>query len=380
MTELSLVERIAGIDAGEWDELADGNVLASHAYLRLVEETSLAGPQCRYLIIREDSIPKAALIWRVERPANGRMSLEDILFGRLNWLPRRLGASMLPAMTCGGLLSWHPGVLFRAGLSDAGRARLFEALLARLEHEAERAGCAIYFGNMPAAKSSISDVLLSRGYIRSPELPVCCLDIEWDSFDGYLRGLRKHHPSTAQNIRTELNGGRRAGVVISPVENPAPISDQLHRLMEAHHHRLNDRSFPYRPEFFQKLKAYLDGRAVVYTATLRERIVAALVMFRGKGIASVPMIGIDDGFVRKHHLYFNLAFNRPIEDAIQAGMTRLYFGRMIYGTKLRRGCRLANTDLFFRARNGISHAVLRLLLAVRARRVKGMMAGVAHRS
>jgi predicted N-acyltransferase len=305
--------------------------------------------------------------------------LEDALFGRLRGLPCALGIRVLPAMNCGGLLCWSAGVLFRAGLSDAERARLFKALLVQMEHEAERAECVICFRNIPATESGVSDVLSARGYIRSPELPVCYLDIKWDSFDGYLDELKRHHPRTSKNIRGELNSVRRAGVVISQLANPFPVSDQLHHLMDAHYRRLNGKPFPYGPEFFQKLKTYPEGRAVVHTAVLQGRIIAAQVMFCGKGAGFIPMIGIADEFVRRHNLYFNLAFNQPVEDAIRAGMTRLYFGRMVYGTKLRRGCRLAGANLFVRARSSLSHAGLQLLLAVRAVRLKGMVAGMTHR-
>lgn len=374
MIEISLAESIAGINPSEWDEIADGSVLASHACQRLTEETSAAGPQCRYFLARENSKLQAALAWWVERSDGRIRMLEETLFGSLQRVPRLFGVRTLPAMNCGGLLCWHSNVFFRPGLPEAERTRLFEALLAQMEHEAERAGCVICFRNIPRTARGLSDVFVSRGYLRSPELPVCYLDIEWDSFDGYLRGLKKHHQWTSKNIRAELNSGRRAGVIISQVENPAPIYDQLHRLMDAHNRRLNGRPFPYRPEFFQKLKAYLDGRAIVYTATLQERIIAALVMFCEKGVTFVPMVGIDDEFVRKHSLYFNLVFNRPIEDAIKTGTSRLYFGRKVYGAKLRRGCRLAGGDLFVRGKNGLGRGVLHFLLAARNWRMNRLIA------
>ncbi|MBI5395578.1 MAG: GNAT family N-acetyltransferase [Verrucomicrobia bacterium] len=378
MTEISLVESIAGIHPGEWDELEGGGIFANHAGLRLIEETSLAAPQFRYLTAREDSRLQAALVWRVERPDGRKPGLDRVLFGRLRGLLPWFGVRVLPAMTCGGLLCWRAGVLFRAGLPDAVRSRLFEALLARIEHEAERDRCTLCFREIPAGERVVSEVLASRGYLCSPELPVCYLDIQWDSFADYRRELRKSHPRAAKSIPNERSRGRRAGVVISEVEDPSSVAGELHQIADSHHRRLNGRPFPYRAEFFAKLKACLGDGVVVYAAVLQGQIIGMLVMFRDKKAGFVSIPGIKDGHVRRHAAYFNLMFNRPIEDAIKDGLERMYYGRLAYATKVRRGCRLAGANLFVRGRDGFSQAALRLLLAARAWRVKRMTAGLAR--
>jgi len=379
MTQIALANSISDVPSGEWDELEGGSVLASHACLRLIEETSPAGPACRYVLARDGSRLQAAMTWWMEKRDGPVAVIENLLFGRLRSLPRALGVRTLPSMNCGGLLCWHAGVFFRLGLSESERARLFEALLARAEEEAERAGFVMCLRNMAATEKGLSEVLFSRGYLQSPELPVCYLDVEWDSFDGYLKWLKARHPRTAKNIRAELRNGGNAGVVISHRPDPGPEAAQLHRLMDVHSRRLNHKPFSYRPEFFQRLKPYLKDRCVVYTATLQGRVVAAQVMFCDEDSGFIPMIGIDDAEVRHHDLYFNLAFNRPIEEAARVGLKRLCFGRMVYGTKIRRGCRLAAANLFIRATGRLDRVALRCLLAARARRINSMMTGMGCR-
>ena len=55
---LEVIDSLAGIPAGEWDALAQGHPLVSHAFLHALHESGSAAPESgwtpRYLVLRRD--------------------------------------------------------------------------------------------------------------------------------------------------------------------------------------------------------------------------------------------------------------------------------------------------------------------------------------
>jgi hypothetical protein len=128
-------------------------------------------------------------------------------------------------------------------------------------------------------------------------------------------------------------------LVIEQLDEPARLGERPHRLMNSHYFRLNRMPFPFRSEFFERLKSRLDGRAVVYVARIEEELIGVTVALVDDDAVYLPMIGVDPDRGRASAAYFNLAYNRPIRDSLAAGHRRMYFGRLFHGLKARRGCR-----------------------------------------
>ncbi|NMC74212.1 MAG: GNAT family N-acetyltransferase [Geobacteraceae bacterium] len=264
-------------------------------------------------------------------------------------------------------------VLFREGLSGEVRCRLMSRMLDRLEEYALLKGRAICFTGIPQDDGEMAAVFASRGYLRSPELPVCYLDIRWQSFSEYLRWLRKRHPRTEKNIHYELSRTRRSGITIQRMDDPAFDSGRLHALADAHYLRLNGRPFPFQPRFFELLKARMGSRAIVSTAEKDGMLIAVQVRLTADGIATVPIIGIDTDHAHKDALYFNLGYNATIEAVIEEGLRQVRFGRLVYDTKIRRGCCLSLSNLYLRPANAFRRTVMRPLIMARTWRMGRML-------
>jgi hypothetical protein len=62
----------------------------------------------------------------------------------------------------------------------------------------------------------------------------------------------------------------------------------------------------------------------------------------------------------KDFTYFNIAYYRPIMDAILNQTDRLYYGRGFYRLKARRGCVTKNLYMYYKSFNGLRNIAIRL--------------------
>jgi len=370
MTDIVLVDTIAHVDPDEWDELAKRNITASHAWLRLVEETSLYPRQCRCLLAREGSrLQSAIFLWEYKR-SDIQNTVDYVLFGRLARTARLFGLTVLPAFVGGEAAGHRQTILFRGDLSGTDRRRLLSRMLCFLENTAPTKDRTLCFRGVPVDDADLRAVFSSRRYLCSPELPVCCLDIRWKSFAEYLQALRKQHPQTAKCIRSEIKRLRRVGISIQRLDEPAAVCGRLHALADSHYRRLNGKPFPFRSGFFEEIKSRLGDRAIISTAVRDGLIIGVQVRLSSDGHATVPIIGIDPEHVRKDAIYFNLLYNHSISDAIEEGLLQLRFGTHVYDTKIRRGCQLSEANLYLRPGNGFRGLLMRPAIVLRTLRMR----------
>jgi hypothetical protein len=373
MTDIELFDTIADVDPSEWDELAKGNVTASYACLRLVEETTLEQRPCRCLLAREDSRLQAAIFFWEHRRTDSRNTLDYVLFGRLDKVAGIIGLSTLPAFAAGETFGHHHSILFRGGLSGDDRHRLLSRMLDYLENAPPTKDRTVCFRGIPADDTDLAEVFTSRRYLCSPELPVCCLDIRWKSFAEYLRALRKQHPSTKKNIHKEISTSWRAGITIRRMDETTAACARLHALADSHYRRLNGRPFPFRPGFFEQIKARLGDKATIYAAFKDGLIIGMLVRLSSDGIATMPIMGIGTEHARKDAVYFNLGYNHTIREGIEEGLRQMRFGTLVYDTKIRRGCHLSHANLYLRPGAGFLGLLMRPLMALRTMRMRTVM-------
>jgi hypothetical protein len=289
---------------------------------------------------------------------------------------------LLPSLVCGAEARTGEPVLLRAAATVAERTQVVEALVGAMEETAREKGWTICFRYVKRASSPTVEVLTSRGYLHGSDFPTARLDLDpsWHSLADFRRGLKPIHPNTAESISNELNRAKRAGLTIVRLEDPALYRERLHGLMDAHSVRLNRQPFPFRADFFDQLKARLGEKAVIYVARIGEEWAGALVALHGDDETILLMIGIDHKIGRAAAAYFNLTYNRPIEDAITAGHRRVYFGTAAYQAKARRGCGCMETDFYLRARSGVQELLLRILCPFRSRRNDSISAPLRMRN
>jgi predicted N-acyltransferase len=348
----------------EWDSLAESNPLASHAWLRSIEQSSPLGQTQCYLFARDSAGLAAAFECGLEMPAHPFAALGEFLFGRGAGIARATWMPPLPAVVVRKRIC-------RPGLPDNARRSLDESLVEALERLAGERRATICFRKVTQEDSTLVELLRARGYASSIDFPLARLDVsaDWRSFADYRRHVKRLHPGMESSIRRELNHAKKHGLAIETVDDSKHFS-RLYRLLNDHFLRLNHRPFPYDAGIFERLKANLGERLVISMATMQDEPIGVLVGIRSGSSIAFPLIGIDQERGRVAATYFNLAYNRNIERCIEQGVRLVYFGTLAYRTKVQRGCRLIPSHLYVRCQSAIGQRILRPLLDLRSARMR----------
>jgi predicted N-acyltransferase len=374
--EIQHSDSIARVDPGEWDRMASGRVLHSWGWLRALEAASPRAWRWLYFAARSGDGLLGAVVARLQEPGQAGATLDELLYNDAAPLARRIGASLLPALVCGAPMGLASPLVLRADLDAAARAAVCRGLLAAIEQAAADNGWSVVFRDVVRASRTLAPLLASRGYVPSAELPVACLPITWDRFDGYVAQLRATHRWAARNVRRELAAASRHALVIEALARPGEHEAVLHRLLDEHYRRRNARPFPRDSSFLNAVKSNLGDRAVVYAARVAGRIAGVALGLADANAVHMLTVGVEPDAGRHAALFGNLCYNRPIADATARGCARIYYGRMLYEYKMRRGCALVDSDIYIRIAGRIRPHLLPALFRYRSRRMEARTAAL----
>lgn len=352
------VGSIADIDSSAWDALVPDNPMCSHGWLRVVEDSCDVELRPAYLLIEEAGRLRAAASCYRLPDTRTVLTIDDLLFGRARPVARAIGLSFLPTLLCRPMASHGAHVLVHESVDPASAAGLRRALVDALEAIASSERTGLAFSCVTDREADLLDILAERGYRRTVQFPVSYLDVQWDSFSGYLNHVKSRSGGTVRSIRGEINRARRTGVVVERLPDPAPSEPRLIELASAHMRRTAGRPFPFRAGFFTSVVRNLGERAHVYAAFKEGNLVGFSLMIERGGVAQVAFIGLDPGRAKQDPSYFLLAYDRPIMDAIAAGFSRIHFGEALYELKRRRGCSTLGTWCCYRASSPTRHALV----------------------
>jgi predicted N-acyltransferase len=344
--KVSIHRRIDELGGGRWDELAGGDIMAGHGWLRTVETASIGRCRPWYLVVEDDGRPLGAAICTFRHGGDPVETLDDMVFGRLRPAAGRLGLSLHPAWVCAAPHGFGSHLLIDRTLPAEHRSRLLVALLDAIETEARDRKIPAAMPHVLESEADLASRLMARGWLRSTHVPINYLDVCWPSFDDYLSHLNTVTRDARKDIRRQINQNRKRGTEIHRIDDPVAYEDRLHRLLDINSRRHNGRPFGFLPRVFSELKRNLGDEAIIYAAFKRGVITGVSVMLVRNGIAHLPWIGVDHEATANDFTYFNLAHYRPIDDAIGHGVTRMYFGRALYELKRRRGCRVGGLSLY----------------------------------
>ena len=374
MFSITSTTSIKDIPPDQWEGLSAGVPIYSWKWLRLLEETSVSGQHHQYFLAWQDGQLIGTLPYQIQIRNKTFISLDYVLFGRFHRLITLSGLSSLPAIVCGNSkwhrLLYHPK--FDVEHTDSIRHELLDAVFS----ESRRRGMSLCFRNLAGNQHEMTKSLNQRDGLSTEDTPDNTMNIVWLTFQDYLKQLKSTHPGAEKSIRNEINRLKRAQIVISPIDHPQQWAERLHAVMNEHCLRLNRVPFPFGVDFFKGLKDALGDNVTIYAATLNDMLLGALIMIRNERTAYLHMIGISNRANPKHAVYFNLAFNRPLQDAIHDQLNVLNFGKLLYTMKSRRGCRINPEKLFLWPRTRIHRYGLTPLMHLHTTRIRQMTADI----
>lgn len=347
--EIRIVDSINEADPGAWDALAGNRPQVAFGWLRTLEECQRSTARPKYVLVSDSNRLVAAATCYLDERRGGEGRIDELLLGRISGSAQRLGLSFLPAVVCGQLVGYATPLLVDRDRPALDRERLLAELVDAIEAFAGARRLPVCYRAVREDERSLSELLVRRGYHRTPVLWISRLDVQWRSFEGYLDSIGSFSRNMRANIRKEIGKNSRAGVVIEPILDPSSIEDRLHDLVDRHHQRLNGKPFLLTKGVFGRLKANLGKDAIICGAFKNAELVAVCATLCRGDVQDVTMLGVDQASCADDTTYFNLGYYQPIRHAIESGVRQLWFGAGLEKTKARRGCVRVRAHLYHHA-------------------------------
>lgn len=355
MLQISVVDSLEAVGRAEWDGLF-AETLEGYDYLLAVERAGLPGFRWRYVLVREDGVLVAAA------PAfHTRYDLETTLVGpvkRVIAAARRMVPGLLSLrLACiGSPCTTTAGAGISPRTPEADRPRVLATLLAAFEADARAAGCGLFAAkDAPQPEQALWDAAaLPRGYRAMASLPIAVLDIDFADIDQYLARLTY---SARKDMRRKLRALSDLRVEIRTGVDD--VADRLCAFYEATRARA-DMAFEHlTAAYFTGVPRQTGGRAFWVLYFEGEDLVGGNLLVQDETTLLDKYILMDPLRGRVLNLYF-LSWFTNLRLCLERGLRRYAPGQAAYENKLRLGCRLTRTSIYFRHRNALVNGVMQL--------------------
>jgi hypothetical protein len=357
MSTVAVVERsIRAFSPDEWDGCFAGDP-ENWAFYLASEESGPPDFEWFYVALRRQGrllavVPAFATEYRLDTTLQGFWKQVT------TWLYRRVpGILSIRLMAFGSPVAEICHLGFSPGTAAEERPALMDALIDTLQRLARKERCGlIAIKDAAATDDGLWQAAAARaGFKRLPGLPTASLDLPVSSLDGYLRSLGR---GTRKDLRRKMRAFD--AIRIEQRHRIDDIVDQVAALYQetvAH----SDLTFEHLPgAYFASVLSHLAPRASIFLYWADEGLVAFNLVIEGPGRLIDKYIGMNYAVVRKYNLYF-LSWLANVRYCIERRIPVYQSGQAFYGPKVRLGCRLSPNWQYFRHRNPVANAVLRLL-------------------
>ncbi len=354
MHKIKIVNTIKELKKDEWDAMIGDNVFASYGWLKTVEETFIGDINPKYIIVLDSSkLIGASVCYLINKTDKGGY-LDNLLLGRLKNFTLKLGISFLPIFLCCPMRCHGKHFLIAKEVDSKYKEIIADQLLTAIEKEASCHRLSVCFYNVMDDEVELIQLLKKRGYIRTLGFPLNYLDIEWSSFEGYKKYVKRNNRKknyVSKVINYEINKNIKEGVVIRKLATLDGHEDRLLELVNYNSYKYSSTPFSFKKEFFKRLKDNL-GKDVIFYVSVKNGIMTGMsILFKRNRIGYLPIVGVDHEQTGNDFTYFNITFYKPIIDAISEQITRLYYGKTMYALKAKRGCKINSTYIYYKPFN-----------------------------
>ena len=358
MISLHIKHSLTEIDANTWDAMTGERLYISYGWLKTIEETAIDKITPYYYLLEDDEVPVALAVCYESHKDNSFDLLNGYMLGKLERIAGTFGISFKPAFLCGPVHGNGDHVIVKQGLPQQQRIDYMRHLIETIEKEAEKRRLSLFFTNVSEKEAEFCKELQRRKYNITVVHPKNRLQIKWSSFADYLSDRATISRKDKDTYKYQINKNRKAGVsirLLDELEN----EERLYQLLSQHHYRLNKQTFPYAEHFLSSLRKNLGSEAMLLVAEREGEIIGVMILFQRGSEGWATFIGMDHNLSGNNFTYFNLAYYRVIEQAIQTGIKSLNYGSMLYRVTKRRGCTLEKNYIFHRASSRLLHNLLR---------------------
>ena len=342
---------IGQIAEAEWNALYPGEA-EGWGYLAAAEDAAIPGFELFYLTVRRGgrlvaAAPGFITDYRLDTTVQGPVRVVTDTISRLvpNLLRLRLISLGSPVTETASI-----GV----GTEEPDRSVLFSALYEGLAQQATAARVnLIAVKDVPSAFPEAIDGARAAKLNPMSSLPTAVLDLDGVSnLDGYFASLSH---ATRKDIRRKLKGSQ---VMVERVRDLAPHAEAIDRLYAATRARAAMQFEALTWRYFQRVLDRMGDHSAVLLYRLEGEVIGFSLLI-GAGGVWIDKYFCTDERGPQQNLYF-VSWIESVRFVLAQGGHRLIAGQTAYETKLRFGCRLEPTTIFFRHRFAPVNAVLAL--------------------
>jgi predicted N-acyltransferase len=309
-----IIESINQVDPCEWDHLVQNRPFANWQWLELTESV-LINHQPRYVLIRRYGDLQAGIVSALQT------RFQNPLFqSTLGWAIRRY-----PGLRCSLPLSCDPGLLIS---HQASVAELLPVLMQGLEDLIQREHISYHTIDHIWPTMPLWKFLQSRGYHRIEHLSEIYLDIQWVSFEDYLKSLTSKKRGQYRRIGRRLEENGISLAVADPLAEDAQTLQNLVNNVFQRHREPN----LYVEDLFSRASRLMGDDFKLIIARKNGCPIGCLAMLRNGNEWIGKWVGLDYEQTWNTHTYYGLSAE-CLRQAIEAGGQRLRMGTTGYQTK-----------------------------------------------
>jgi hypothetical protein len=342
------VASIAELDRAAWNRLFPGRA-EGWGYFKACEEAAPAGFAASALgVFAGEELVGAAPLFRTDYQLD--LSLKGALKPAIEWLHRNAPQFVVvPALSIGSPLAEECPIGIMPGIGPARRAGIFEALLGGLDAHADASGVPL------VGLKDVTDgdaawaqpALAAAGFTRVATLPLATLHLPFKSEAEYLDSLS---PSMRSDLRRKMR--QAANVRVELRDTIDGIEKEIVALFEETkaHRKTDYGAFDDVPaEYFREVMQNLPGTAHVLVCRVGGRLASFNLFLVEQDRVIGKYIGMRYALAREHNLYF-VNWMATVRLCLERGVPWLQTGQTSYRQKVRLGCKLKRSWVYFKDR------------------------------
>ena len=342
------VASIAALDREAWNRLFPGRA-EGWGYFKACEQAAPAGFSASALgVFAGDELVGAAPLFRTDYQLD--LSLKGVLKPAVDWLRRNAPQFVVvPALGIGSPLSEECPIGVAPGMTARARDEVFEALLHGLDaHAAANAVPLLALKDVTDSDAAWAQpILAGAGFTRVATLPIATLHLPFANEAEYLDSLSA---SMRSDLRRKLR--QAANVTIELRETIDGIEDAIVALFEETkaHRKTDYGAFDDVPaDYFREVMQNLPGTAQVLVCRVGGTLASFNLFLVEPDRVIGKYIGMRYALAREHNLYF-VNWMATVRLCIERGIPFLQTGQTSYRQKVRLGCKLKRSWVYFKDR------------------------------
>lgn len=349
---------VTSVDRADWDRLFPGAV-ESWDYFRACERTAPQGFSTSAIgAFAGDTLVAAAPMFRLDYRLD--MSLQGPLRRVGDWLNRHVPRLLnVPVLGLGSPLTEECPIGMLPGLDEESRGAAFKALMRGMSDHARASGIKVLaLKDVTARDDRWAHVeLAGEGFARVPTLPVATLHLPYKDEAEYLATLSQQ---MRKDIRKKMRSLAHATVEIRDSIDGVE-AEIVGLFQETKARRKADyETFDEVPDaYFREVMESLGGRARLMLIRIGGELASFNIFLEEKDRILGKYIGMRYPLAREHNVYF-LNWMLMVRLCLEKGIPWLQTGQTSYKQKVRLGCKLKRSWVYFKHRGPFMGLMFRI--------------------